>query len=68
MNDILKAAEVAALLRVSKRQVYELCKDRTHSGDIRENPLPCLLFGCSVRFRKTDVDRWIEQQATKNRG
>lgn len=66
--DILKASEVAALLRVSKRQVYELCKERTHSGDLREDPLPVVHFGCSVRFVKADVEQWIQKQASKNRG
>ena len=61
--EILKPAEVAALLRVSTRQVYELCKDRTHSGEVRENPLPVVKFGSSVRFIRADVEAWIEKLA-----
>ena len=63
--EILKAAEVASLLRVSTRQVYELCKDRTHSGEVRENPLPVVRFGCSVRFVKSDVEAWVEKLVRK---
>jgi predicted DNA-binding transcriptional regulator AlpA len=65
--EILTAAEVAALLRVSKRQVYELCKDRTHSGDVRDNPLPAIRFGSSVRFRKSDVEAWIDELVAKGK-
>jgi predicted DNA-binding transcriptional regulator AlpA len=63
--EILTAAEVAAWLKVSKCQVYELVKDRTRSGDVREHPLPALHIGGSVRFRKSDVENWIEKLARK---
>jgi excisionase family DNA binding protein len=65
--EILKAGEVAEMLRVSKRQVYELCKERTHTGEIRENPLPVVKFGCSVRFIRADVEAWIETLAARER-
>ena len=59
--DILKASEVANMLRVSKWQVYELTKPHTKSGDIREHPLPCVKMGKTVRFRKSDVEAWVEK-------
>jgi excisionase family DNA binding protein len=49
MNEILTASEVAAMLRISKRQVYELAKEG-------ENPIPTIRSRTSVRFRKSDVD------------
>ncbi len=52
MSDILTAQEVAAMLRISKRQVYELAKES-------ENPIPCVRIRTSVRFRKSDVDGWV---------
>jgi excisionase family DNA binding protein len=52
MNEILTAQEVAAILRISKRQVYELAKEA-------ENPIPCVRIRTSVRFRKSDVDGWV---------
>jgi predicted DNA-binding transcriptional regulator AlpA len=67
MIDLLTTDEVAALLRVSKRHIYELTQDRTRSGDLRENPLPCIRLGASVRFRKSDVEAWIERLATRGR-
>jgi predicted DNA-binding transcriptional regulator AlpA len=45
MREILTAQEVAAMLRISTRQVYELAKET-------ENPIP----STSERFRKSDVD------------
>lgn len=63
--EILTVAEVAALLKISKRHVYELTQERTKSGDLRENPIPCLRLGASVRFRKSDVEAWIEKLAAR---
>jgi excisionase family DNA binding protein len=52
MSDILTAAEVAAMLKISKRQVYALAKESN-------NPIPSIRIRTSVRFRKVDVDGWI---------
>ena len=59
--EILTVDEVAAWLKVSKRHVYELCKQRTKSGDVRERPIPCIMLGKSVRFYKAAVDQWIQR-------
>jgi excisionase family DNA binding protein len=61
--EILTVDEVAALLRMSKSQVYELSKARTRSGDVRDNPLPVLRIGSSVRFRRADIEAWIDRLA-----
>ena len=63
--EILTAAEVAAMLKVSRRHVYELTNRRTLSGEIRERPLPVVRLGSSVRFRKSDVEEWIEMLVKK---
>ncbi len=63
--EIMKVDEVAALLKVSKKQVYELTKERTRSGNVRKDPLPVLRIGSSVRFRKSDVEAWIEKLVRK---
>jgi predicted DNA-binding transcriptional regulator AlpA len=63
--EIMTAAEVAALLKISKCQVYELAKARTRSGDVRSNPIPSLRIGSSVRFRKSDVEAWTEKLVRK---
>lgn len=61
--DILTVAEVAKLLRVSIWHVYELAQPRLKSGDIREHPLPCIRFGKAVRFRRSDIEAWVDQRA-----
>jgi excisionase family DNA binding protein len=52
MSEILTAPEVAAILKISTRQVYELAKES-------ENPIPSVRIRTSVRFRKADVDSWV---------
>ncbi len=64
--EILTADEVATWLRVSKRHVYELSKQRTKSGDVRDNPLPCVRFGKSIRFNKAAVEAWFERLSAHN--
>jgi predicted DNA-binding transcriptional regulator AlpA len=59
--EILTIAEVAAMLKLSKRTIAELMTPRTRSGDVREYPLPYLKIGRSVRFRRSDVESWIEK-------
>jgi len=52
MSEILTAEEVAAMLKISKRQVYELAKQTI-------NPIPAVRIRTSVRFRRADVDGWV---------
>ncbi len=63
--EILTVKEVAKLLRISERFVYELTKPRTVSRDKREHPLPVLRIGSAVRFVRKDVEDWIEKMARK---
>jgi excisionase family DNA binding protein len=57
--EILTVTELAALLKMSKAQVYELTKERTRSGVMRNNPIPFLKINGNVRFRKVDIDGWL---------
>jgi excisionase family DNA binding protein len=59
MGEILTALEVAAILKISTRQVHKLAKES-------ENPLPSIRVRPSVRFRKSDVDGWIARLVEKN--
>ena len=65
MTELLTPDEVAALLKVKRSKVYELSNERTRSGDLRTNPLPSLRLGSALRFRKSDVEAWLELLATK---
>lgn len=48
-------------LKMSKSKVYELTQEETRTGSIRKHPLPYLKIDGSVRFRKSDVEAWIEK-------
>jgi excisionase family DNA binding protein len=63
--EIMTVDEVAAMLRISKGQVYEMSRERTRTGEVRSNPIPSLRIGGSVRFRRSDVEAWIEKLARK---
>lgn len=50
---ILSLKEVASYLKVTERTVYRLLSD---------DMLPGFKVGGSWRFRKVDIDEWIESQ------
>lgn len=58
---LLTVDEVAELLQLSEYQIYELAKPRTRSGLMREHPLPSVKIGRSVRYRRSDIDAWLEK-------
>jgi len=58
MNEILTIAELASMLKLSKRTICNLM-------GVGDNPLPTLRIGRSVRFRKSDVDGWLTKQTEK---
>jgi excisionase family DNA binding protein len=53
MNDILTLQEVAEYLKLSERTVY---------GYTQKGLLPGIKIGNSWRFRKTDIDAWLDAQ------
>lgn len=55
-DSLMTTAEVAELLRVSVSWV------RQHSSGTRQPALPAVRFGAAVRFRRSAVMAWIEQQ------
>ena len=59
MNEILTIAELASMLKLSKRTICNLMVDHT-------NPLPVLRIGRSVRFSVNDVQAWLTKQ-TENK-
>jgi excisionase family DNA binding protein len=56
--EILTVEELAALLKMSKGQIYEMTKERTRTGSMKNHPLPVLKINGNLRFRKTDIDLW----------
>ena len=61
MTEILTVAELAAMLKMSKSQIYEMTRARTRSGAMRANPIPVLKINGNLRFRKSDVEDWVEK-------
>ncbi len=52
--EVMTAAEVALLLRVSRWSIYEMVKMRQ---------IPHFKVGRSVRFRRSDLLEWAKKQA-----
>jgi excisionase family DNA binding protein len=65
--EILTVAEVAAMLKMSKSQIYEMTRARIRSGAMRDNPLPILRINSNIRFRKSDVEDWVEKLVVRGR-
>lgn len=63
MGEILTVMELAELLKMSKSQIYEMTKERTRTGSMRDHPLPVLKINGNLRFRKIDVDAWLARLA-----
>ncbi len=57
-DEILTVLEVAALLKVADKTVYTMAQ----KGEI-----PAFKVRGQWRFRRTDIDTWIEQQTTSRR-
>ena len=63
-TEILTVEEVAAMLKMSKRQIYEQTRKR---GQVRqEHPIPILRINGNLRFRKADIEAWLDQLASEN--
>jgi excisionase family DNA binding protein len=58
---ILNIDEVASLLRVSKRSVYEWTSERGRER-MKSNPFPVLRINSTIRFVREDVLTWISKQ------
>lgn len=61
MPEIMTVAQVAEFLQMKPRQVYELTRARTRVA--HQHPLPALRIGSALRFRRCDLEKWIEQLA-----
>ncbi|MBA56817.1 MAG: DNA-binding protein [Pseudomonadales bacterium] len=59
MNDqILTLKEVAAYLKLAEKTAYKLAA---------AGKLPGFKVGGSWRFKREDIDRWIEEQKSENK-
>jgi excisionase family DNA binding protein len=57
-GDILTLDEVAVYLKAGKRTVYRLATN---------GQIPAFKLGGTWRFRRSELDRWIDDQTGQNR-
>lgn len=67
MTEILTVDELAAMLKMSRGQVYEMTRERTRSGAMRNNPIPVVRINGNVRFRKSDIEGWLEKLVARGK-
>ena len=64
--EILTVDELAAMLKMSKGQIYEMTKERTRTGSMKDHPLPAnLKINGNLRFRKADIEEWLTKLVTR---
>jgi excisionase family DNA binding protein len=60
-GEILTIDELAALLKMTRRQIYTMCETRTRNGAMKDHPLPVLKINGNLRFKRADVDAWLSK-------
>ncbi len=61
--EILTVSELAAMLKMNKRQVYSMTCDRARTGPMKDHPIPVLRINGNLRFSKNAVLEWLAQLA-----
>jgi excisionase family DNA binding protein len=56
VGEILTVDELASLLKMTRRQIYEMTSARTRSK--QKNPLPMVRVNGNLRFDKRAVEAW----------
>ena len=57
-TDIMTIHEVAEYLKLNEKTAYRLAS---------QGEIPGFKVGGSWRFKRQDIERWIEQETTKNK-
>ena len=61
MTEILTIEELAQFLKMSRGQIYSMTRQRAKVRQV--NPLPVLRLNGNIRFRRSDVERWLDELA-----
>ncbi|SPF31609.1 hypothetical protein SBA1_100065 [Candidatus Sulfotelmatobacter kueseliae] len=61
MCEILTVDELAALLKMTRRQIYSMTEQRTRNGNMRDHPLPVLRINGNLRFSRQAVTEWLQK-------
>lgn len=56
-NEIMTVKEVASYLKVAEKTAYRLAS---------QGELPCFKVGGSLRFEKSDIEKWINEKKGRN--
>lgn len=64
-SEILTIEDLAAWLKVSKRSIYEMTCERGQQR--HEIPLPILRLPVGLRFRRSDIEAWLNRCADAGR-
>ena len=60
-NEILTVDDLAALLKMSRGQIYDLTRSRAKAR--QPLPVPVLRINGNLRFRRTDIVKWLDKLA-----
>jgi excisionase family DNA binding protein len=64
MSELLTIDELSELLKMSRRQVYELTRVRTREK--MTIPLPLIRINGNTRFLRSEVEKWLKKLAEVN--
>jgi excisionase family DNA binding protein len=59
MPEILTVDELAALLKMTRRQIYSMTETRTRAKS--PHPLPILRVNGNLRFSKAAITEWLKE-------
>jgi len=69
--DIMIAPEATSYLRTAPSTVYEWAAradDPTRAANGLPNPIPVIRVGRLLRFRRVDLDAWLESRSSSAKG
>lgn len=62
VSEILTVEDLSAWLKVTPRQIYELCRSRSQVRG--RHPLPSIkIHKKMLRFRRSDIEAWLNECA-----
>lgn len=64
LPEILNIQQAAEFLNLSRRSVYEMTRVRGRNMPI---PVPLLRINSNIRFRRADLEQWLDQLAEYER-
>lgn len=59
--EVLTIEDMAALLKMTRRQVYELTRERNRARS--GHPVPLIRVNGNTRFLRAEVEKWLAELA-----